>query len=1135
MAQPSLVLSQTMQSISLTKIRELEKQRDRYESRKNEVLAAAEKHPDDIRERITELLRGVQNLCETELAQDTRVLNVDVWLQQSAYDASIPFKMLQSYEALLRSKLEVQSRKLGIGHLWSRLVTEWMNSTTPISEAPDADGGSDEVDRQEKRLKELCEKFEEVVFTPLETDEARIEQYMQGLFSSDEAKKSLTSLRFQIQGHEQVLFSREEPFNREVLGWCINGLLAEDLLSDEKQVILREFLGSPVVLDEIADVLNMRFADFDNWSWEAGEQGIPVLPRPQLNGKYRIWMDEDVLQAIFIHYVGIKNCVGLKGALTRFLKRQDVRRHDGAWNWQAGKAMNSVDRVRFEYFSGAKLVSSSGVDNTRSNVFRESFFLSQLPASETTIGKNRAYVNDGNVEEDDEERAKDEKAPENFNIKQKLLRTLATESIVHRTLYGEAVVIQSDLQWYATGLSHSTIFAVMRFLGFSERIVSFYRKVLQAPLNMVSTPGESPTGEPRTRQRGVPMAHAPEKLTGEMILFIMDLAVNKATGMLLYRLHDDLFLCGQASRCAQAWKEMEEFADVMGVEFNKNKTGSVYLINPEKSRDAEIEAALPKGVVRIGHLLLDQDSGEWVLDQDQIGEHVAQLQKQLAACNNILDWVKTWNSCISRFFSHTLGEPGYCFGLKHVDSVLETYQRIQRVLFEPVDLPQDGENQATIEASVVDYLKSKIKERFGVSDNEKEEYDEARKVLGRLKSTEERLDRVRLLYPENQWFEYVRLVLDKVLVPGEESDFMSFEEYTRHRESTSHALIVAYNKLLEVPTQKGAKLELFVTEALRRAGIKDWENPIVLQIQWVLQLYQDELKERWGGSRLVDEKYLPLGLLAMMRRKAVRWTMVTSHILKKNVANFCVLTDHATTTISSHKISNQNVGSSSSTNPFRLIPPAYRSILTTLHVLYPSTLLPALDLLDRRLVTRVILKQDATQQPIDAQDVTITPAQESEAGDAMKEENKPLPLYHLVRSAQPQSHRRQHSTSSGGRVYIVRLESWNCTCAAFAFSAFPPLSPSTSIFSSSVQSLPAETRYQIFPEDDAMSSDEDTAQTWEFGGLSADEENGAGGGVPCCKHLLACVLAEKWSAVLGRYMEERLVGKEEGAGLVGDL
>ncbi|RYC57066.1 hypothetical protein CHU98_g9140 [Xylaria longipes] len=247
------------------------------------------------------------------------------------------------------------------------------------------------------------------------------------------------------------------------------------------------------------------------------------------------------------------------------------------------------------------------------------------------------------------------------------------------------------------------------------------------------------------------------------------------------------------------------------------------------------------------------------------------------------------------------------------------------------------------------------------------------------------------------------------------------------------------------------------------------------------------------------------------------------------------IADHATTTTSSHRSSNQHVGANPTTNPFRLIPPAYRSILTTLHVLYPSTLLPALDLLDRRLVTRVILKQYAPQQPTNIQDVAITSAQESEADGGipnMQEENKPPPLYHLVRSAQPQSHRRQHSTSSGGRAYIVRLESWNCTCAAFAFSAFPPL-PSPTLSSAS------ESGYHISPttdtreDDDAMTSDEDAAQTWEFGGLGADEKDGAGG-VPCCKHLLACVLAEKWNAVLGGYMEERFVGREEGAGLVGD-
>lgn len=73
---------------------------------------------------------------------------------------------------------------------------------------------------------------------------------------------------------------------------------------------------------------------------------------------------------------------------------------------------------------------------------------------------------------------------------------------------------------------------------------------------------------------------------------------------------------------------------------------------------------------------------------------------------------------------------------------------------------------------------------------------------------------------------------------------------------------------------------------------------------------------------------------------------------------------------------------------------------------------------------------------------------------------------------------------------------------------------------------------------EAATSDGETAdEPWEFGGLSADgrDGGGGGGGVPCCKHLLACVLTERWDAVLGAYVEERLVSREEGAGLVGDL
>lgn len=40
--------------------------------------------------------------------------------------------------------------------------------------------------------------------------------------------------------------------------------------------------------------------------------------------------------------------------------------------------------------------------------------------------------------------------------------------------------------------------------------------------------------------------------------------------------------------------------------------------------------------------------------------------------------------------------------------------------------------------------------------------------------------------------------------------------------------------------------------------------------------------------------------------------------------------------------------------------------------------------------------------------------------------------------------------------------------------------------------------------------------------------------MPCCKHLMACVLAERWEGVLGGYVKQMRVGREEMAGLGAD-
>ncbi|KAK2059035.1 hypothetical protein LY76DRAFT_605043 [Colletotrichum caudatum] len=604
MSHPTSVLSKTLQSITVTKIRELEKRRaqcekERYHSNGYNVYSSV-------------------------------VDNIDSLLAQSKYDAaSVPPHMLQSAEDLLRSNLDVQSHKLSMAHLYSSLVTEWMRPGDPMEGTTAATLAEEEsffevVDRQKERLQNLCDQFGNIVF-----------------FDTEDKK--------------------------DILNNCIKGLLEQDLLGDEKQTILKEFEQNEMVLKEIADVPNTRFTDFDNWSWDAGEGGVPVLPRQQLNGKYRIWMDEDVLQAIFIHCVCITSRVKLKTLLRNMVLSDES---NNFWRWHAGPTMTGREAQRRVYY----------LDEWSADVPSRRHF---TPRRKKKKPRARSASLDAAV------------------------KVNGLNSIVKRR---REDYVDSHCVAALPGQSNPKTL-VVRFFGFPDNLVAFYKKVLEAPLNLGPSSESLSANKPRNRRRGMPMARAPEKLIGELVLFVTDLAANQETGLQLYRLHDDLWVAGAPADTAKAWAAMQRFARVMGLEFNAKKTGSVYYLTRDGlQRDETIAAELPDGKVSVGHLMLDPRSGKWAIDRENVAEHVAQLKKQLAESRRVLDWVRTWNGCISRFFGHTFGEPAFCFGREHVESALETYQKIQRDIFAPWCNAVGAEAHGS--CSAVWYIRSKIEERF---------------------------------------------------------------------------------------------------------------------------------------------------------------------------------------------------------------------------------------------------------------------------------------------------------------------------------------------------------------------------------------------------------------------------------------
>ena len=161
----------------------------------------------------------------------------------------------------------------------------------------------------------------------------------------------------------------------------------------------------------------------------------------------------------------------------------------------------------------------------------------------------------------------------------------------------------------------------------------------------------------------------------------------------------------------------------------------------------------------------------------------------------------------------------------------------------------------------------------------------------------------------------------------------------------------------------------------------------------------------------------------------------------------------------------------------RIFPDSARSLLLTLHVLLPQCLLDALDLLDRGLVTRLVLDCDGTR------------------GRSSTEKKDPTVAY-LVRSAQKQEYRRgtrNLDVAPQGQMpvstYHVHLKAWNCSCPAFAFAAYTDFN-------------------YIELDENVTGLEEETPCSSEvsasFGGLTKSD-----GLPPICKHLLACFLAEQ--------------------------
>lgn len=882
------VFSQTLQSITTAKLSELSNKRATFDSRHSEIINGLQTQTDPLA-RVTSLLEGVKHCFDIDTSikapdgnkgqsgQDQQVESdlrrLDRFLEQAKFDPSLSKTILSEWEQMLVRHLDVQSQRFQYATLYGQLVTEWLSpgrkqdaaATGPSADIEMGDGFEELPER--KRL-EARERFETSVFTPANVNEGDIKQYLDDLFSDEEGSvgrntsKALADLRESAQKFE-VKLAQPNQFNINTVARSIKGLLKGDLFTGEKRTVLKDFQTNSTIRQEIADVLNMRMSALSTWSW--GKDGVPIEQRRKLNGSFDIFMHEDLLQAIFLQFLGVQWSVFFKKEFGEF-------RYDA---WKSNfKQISRIERKRREYYLGPQ-ETEEVLARKRRRTYRKDYFVYHLldspeqeielkdgeeeaelesekpkrtgghrsgpgrqlcskaarksaPSSGPVSGPgNRkrhrkvhvAQADDEESEGDDSDRRAEKKPMER---KQNLLHLLATEAAVNKRLNGSFTAFRSVFDDLQNSLPHQAIMIILEFFGVSKKWLEFFRTYLEAPLRFLED--DESNAEPRGRKRGAPTSHSLSDVFSEAMLFCVDFTINRRTnGAFLYRLADDFwFWSHDHGKALTAWKEVQRFARTMSLPLSDAKSGSVS-ITKSHEEDVAFGAELPTGRIRWGMLYFDRDTLRFKIDQSIVDEHILTLKKQLAAKESVFDWVQAWNA-YNTFFASNFGKAANCFGREHVDEILATHQRIQKTVF-------DGRN-------AVQHLKSMMEERFGIQNladgfiffpiemgglefhspfvSPLQIRDSLAvtpmKILEEFELNErEDYEERKAEFEKGNDPEGRDEVKEPNWKPSEGADeFMSFEEFTRYREEfttfdAENFLLTAYEELMETPAEVSLK------------------------------------------------------------------------------------------------------------------------------------------------------------------------------------------------------------------------------------------------------------------------------------------------------------------------------------------
>ncbi|KAJ3565396.1 hypothetical protein NP233_g7655 [Leucocoprinus birnbaumii] len=876
----SAAYGRTLGFVTNAKLDELEKQREAYKEFSsvledaNEPSLSMDDEGHALVDRLGILYRSVlEHLAPDEPRLINGTVNVDdlcIWLARVRTDPNFDKKVVKEWIAALESHIKQGERKLEFAKLCGRLYTDWLESRDSVTVRSDVSGPLPQQDtakgdtKQEGReeMHEQVARLRSIIFQPTNMDTEALEAYLASVFSSKAAQAILDDMRVGMAKFGSAL--RDRTITANDMRWTVESLLASDLMSPDKRAALREFTDNQTVLEELSNVINMRLRAFGSWKWP--NEAITVDMRRYLHGKYRAFTDPDILDALFLQWVGIMWGMKFKS------DARDVF-HSEAWKIAVpGDAMTSIpsDSVSAD-------VSPSTVNSERKHQRNSLFLTGHLPDN---VSPKPFYDEPADAAGDD----LGDTAGATVEVKQQLLNILSTECYLNLSLHGSQSIVRTDIDWFGPSLPHESILTILRFFGVKSDWLEFFRTFLRMPVRF---PGEP---DAHTRVRGTPISYALSGFFGEVVLFGMDFAINQRTnGLFLYRIHDDIwFWDSNPRRCALAWKEMNEYAKLVGLTFNTSKTGSACVQNDGTPPPTALDLELPTGDIRWGFLKFDSKEARFVIDQDLVDGHIKELRRQLGHTKSVLGWISVYNKYMAFFVRNFGGRPAQCFGRQHVIEVTKTLVRVQQEII-------GTEGSATGSGGgVVEHLENELAKRYDVHDLPKGYFYFPLSsgglalrdplidilVMGESMSGNARAAIDDALQKEQEPYEIAKKEWEleqrqAAIASGADSGelpplvYIPFRAYC---EISSWNIYQLYSSLAAVHQPR----QVQITPLIRSSFTARGRNEVLGSGResykgWVYEAYGRDVVRMFGALEIVDPRMIPIGLVHLYKTSRISW------------------------------------------------------------------------------------------------------------------------------------------------------------------------------------------------------------------------------------------------------------------------